>query len=60
MRQNYKLMFDNGTSLMPTASPTKTWLKLIFLLPRQMRPQRVTPPWLFASLATHWNRLSAQ
>ena len=29
------------TSLMPTACPAKTWLKLIFLLPRQMRPQRV-------------------
>src|SRR5215472_12894887 len=26
------------TSLMPTACPAKTWLKLIFLLPRQMRP----------------------
>ena len=24
------------------ACPAKTWLKLIFLLPRQMRPQRVT------------------
>src|SRR6202011_3255739 len=30
------------TSLMPTACPAKTWLKLIFLFPRQMRPQRVT------------------
>src|SRR6516225_4740756 len=29
------------TSLMPTACPAKTWLKLIFFLPRQMRPQRV-------------------
>src|ERR1700693_4120186 len=27
---------------MPTACPAKTWLKLIFFLPRQMRPQRVT------------------
>jgi putative transposase len=26
-------------SLIPTAWPAKTWLKLIFLLPRQMRPQ---------------------
>jgi hypothetical protein len=25
---------------MPTAWPAKTWLKLIFLRPRQMRPQR--------------------
>jgi hypothetical protein len=25
---------------MPTACPAKTWLKLIFFLPRQMRPQR--------------------
>src|SRR5215472_2716841 len=27
---------------MPTACPAKTWLRLIFFLPRQMRPQRVT------------------
>src|ERR1700724_4120511 len=27
---------------MPTACPATTWLNLIFLFPRQMRPQRVT------------------
>ncbi|HEY1469951.1 MAG TPA: hypothetical protein VGF61_12970 [Candidatus Acidoferrum sp.] len=30
------------TSLMPTAWPAKTWLKLIFFLPRQILPQHVT------------------
>src|SRR5215469_17393136 len=33
---------SSWTSLMPTACPAKTWLKLLFLLPKQMRPQRVT------------------
>ena len=32
----------SGPEMMPTACPAKTWLKLIFFLPRQMRPQRVT------------------
>src|ERR1700739_3619176 len=37
------------TSLMPTAWPAKTVLKLIFFLPRQMRPQCVT------TIVLSWN-----